>query len=240
MEDSANKVKDAPAPWTLTGQVSYLFLHGQREAQECFNENPDPIKSPFRGGHGGMLLVRYTDSPVGPYDELLFFPGCYQLGDSTYYRISQIYVSSLDSVVNGRRNWGVPKKLARFEWADQNTFVKIYLPDSDEPFCTVRVRPRFYCLPVNGALVPASFRTLVQLSLDQEEKEEGEAEENKKNIYLKITPTCSGWFRPVVQLIEFHTDGKEIPSDKQLSLYTYGVGYEAFTLIFPQAEQVLY
>jgi hypothetical protein len=231
MEDNTNEVKDAPAPWTLTGQVAYLFLHGSRSAQESFNENPDPVRSPFRGGLGGMILIRYSDSPVGAYDELLFVPGSYQFGDTTYYRISQIYVSSLDSVINGRRNWGVPKKLAIFRWSDNDTYVKIFLPESNEPFCTIRVRPRLYCFPVNSVIIPSSFRTLLQLSLE---------EENDKNVYLKTTPSCSGWFRPIVELIEFQTDGKEIPSHEQLSLYTYGAGYEAFTLIFPKAQQVIY
>jgi len=230
MEESTNKIKDAPAPWTLTGQVAYLFIHGPRSAQEEFNENSDPIRSPFRGGYGGMILLRYTDSPVGPYDELLFFPGCYQFGDTTYYRISQIYVSSLDSVVNGRRNWNVPKKLAIFHWTDHNTFVKIFLPESNEPFCTIRVRPRLYCLPISSGIIPSSFRSLLQPPLEETEE---------KNIYLKTIPSCSGWFRPLVQLIEFHTDGKEIPSHEELSMYTYGIGYEAFTLTFPLAEQVI-
>jgi hypothetical protein len=232
MEDNTNNVKDAPAPWTLTGQVAYAFIHGSRKAQESFNENPDPTRNPFRGGLGGMILIRYTDSPVGPYDELLFVPGSYQFGDTSYYRISQIYVSSLDSVINGRRNWGIPKKLAIFRWSDNSTYVKIYLPESDEPFCTIRVRPRLYCFPINSGLIPTSFRTLLQQSLEEEE--------NEKNIYLKTTLSYSGWFRPLVQLIEFYTDGKEIPSHEQLSMYTYGMGYEAFTFIFPKAEQVIY
>lgn len=229
MEDSSDKVKDAPTPWTLTGDVAYLFVHGSRTALDSFNENPDPSQSPFRGGCGGMILVRYNDSPVGPYDELLLVPGCYQFGDTTYYRISQIYVSSMASVINGRRNWNVPKKLARFQWRENNTFVQIFLPDSSEPFCTIRIRPRLYCLPVNSAIVPRSFRALLQPPLD---------ETKEKNIYLKTIPSCSGWFRPLVQLIEFHTDGKEIPSAEQLSMYTYGVGYEAFTLIFPTPERI--
>jgi len=227
MVDKKTNIKDAPAPWTLTGQVAYLFVHGPRTANELFNENPDPNRSPFRGGYGGLLLIRYRDSPVGPYDELILIPGYYQFGSQTYYRISQIYVSSEDSVVNGRRNWSVPKKLARFQWNDDNTSVRIFLPESQQPFCTIRVRPRFYCLPVNGRLVPTSFRTLLQQSLEQE------------NVYLKTIPSATGWFRPIVQLLDFETDGKEIPSNEQLGLYTYGVGYEEFTLIFPEAEQIL-
>ncbi|UJR22931.1 hypothetical protein I4U23_025958 [Adineta vaga] len=229
MENNTNKIKDAPAPWTLTGSVSYLFYHKSRIAQDSFNENPDPIRSPFRGGFGGIILVRYTNSPVGPYDELILVPGCYQFGDRTYNRISQIYVSSLDSVINGRRNWNVPKKLAIFRWNDDSTYAKIYLPDQDEPFCTIRVQPRFYCLPVSSAIVPAGFRTLLQPPLEETED---------KTNYCKIVPSCSGWFRPIVQLLEFHTDGKEIPSHDQLPIYTYGVGYETFTLIFPEAEPV--
>ncbi|CAF1400424.1 unnamed protein product [Rotaria magnacalcarata] len=229
--NDANNIKDAPAPWSLNGSKAYLFIHGSRPIQESFNENPDPIRSPFCGGMGGMLLVRYTDSPVGPYDELLFIPGYYQFRDKNYYRISQIYVSSIDSVVNGRRNWNVPKKLARFCWTDNDTCVKIFLPECDEPFCTIRVRPRLYCIPVSSAIIPSSFRTFLQIPLE---------EQNDKNMYAKITLSCSGWFRPLVELIEFHTNGKEIPSHEKLSMYTYGVGYEAFTLIFPIAEQVLY
>lgn len=229
MEDSRDKITDAPAPWTLTGDIAYLFVHGSRTAQESFNEDPDPSRSPFRGGLGGIMLVRYTNSPVGPYDELLLVPGRYQFGDTTYYRISQIYVSSLDSVINGRRNWNVPKKLAVFQWSDNNTFVKIFLPESTEPFCTVRVRPRLYCFPMNSGIVPASFRSLLQPPLE---------ETTEKNIYLKTIPSCSGWFRPLVQLIEFKTDGKEIPATEQFPMYTYGVGYEAFTLVFPTSERI--
>ncbi|CAF0864198.1 unnamed protein product [Adineta steineri] len=230
-DNTDDKVKDAPAPWTLKGEVAYGFMHGSRPAQELFNENPNPIQSPFRGGMGGLLLIRYTDSPVGPYDELILMPGSYQFHDTTYYRISQIYVSSLDSVINGRRNWGIPKKLARFSWKDNNTYVEIFLPDANEPFCTIRVQPRLYCLPANSALIPSSFRTILQPPLE---------ENDNKNTYLKTILSSNGWFRPVVQLTEFRTDGKEIPSHESLPMYTYGVGYEAFTLIFPKVEEVVY
>ena len=231
MVESYNKIKDAPPPWTLNGQVAYLFVHGSRSAQESFNENPEPIRSPFRGGIGGVLLLRYSDSPVGPYDELLFVPGCYQFGDKTYYRISQIYVSTLDSVVNGRCNWNVPKKLAVFRWSDNNTFLKIRLPQSSEPFCTIRVRPRLCCFPASSVIVPSSFRTLLQPPLE---------EQDDKETFLRVTMSTSGWFRPLVELIEFYTDGKEIPSHESLPICSYGVSLEAFTLTFPKAEQVPY
>lgn len=222
-------VKDAPAPWSLKGHVAYLFVHGPRAAQSRFAENPHPDRSPFRGGYGGVMLVRYDDSPVGPYDELLLVPGCYQVGDQTFYRISQIYVSSLDSVVNGRRNWNVPKKLAVFHWTDGDTSVRVSLPDDDEPFLTMRVRPRLYCIPASSAIVPLSIRSLVQAPL---------ADGDGPNAFLKIVLSCSGWFRPLVQLLEFTTDGKEMPAHEQLPVYSCGIGYEAFTLVFPEGEEI--
>ena len=229
MDGPADSVTTAPAPWTLDGQVAYLFIQAPRSVQDGFNENVDPVRSPYSGGYGGLLLVRYNDSPVGPYDELLLVPGSYTFRGVNYYRITQIYVSSMDSVVNGRRNWAVPKKLARFHWTDDNTSVKIYLPGQDAPFCSLRVRPRLYCFPASSAIVPASFRTFLQPALEGE---------HDPNSYFVIILSCSGWFRPLVQLLEFQTDGKELPSHEQLSLYTYGVGYEAFTLVFPRAEQI--
>ena len=224
-----SSVVEAPAPWTLKGQCAYLFLHRTRTIFPEFNENSDSTQTPYRGGGGGILLVKYADSPVGPYDELILFPGCYQFGDSTFYRISQIYVSTMESVVNGRRNWAVPKKLARFEWSENNTRVKISLPGKEQPFCTIQIRPRLYCFPAGSTLIPTSFRTLVQPALP---------DNGEPFRYFKITPTCSGWFRPWVQLIDFSTDGEEIPSHKNLPIYSYGIGYEDFTLIFPEAEQI--
>jgi hypothetical protein len=226
--DSSN-VKDAPAPWTLSGQVAYFFVHNSSEALSSSDEYSIPTVSPFRGGRGGILLIRYADSPVGPYDEFLLIPGCYQFGQNTYYRVTKIYVSTMDSVTNGRRNWAVPKKLAIFRWSDNDTMVKIFLPNHDEPFCTLKVRPRLYCFPASSAVIPASLRTLLQPPMQ---------ENDASRCFLKTVFTCSGWFRPLVQLIEFHTDGKEIPSHEQLSLYKYGFGYEAFTLVFPKPEEL--
>jgi hypothetical protein len=216
-----------PAPWTLNGTTAYLFWHTSRPACEQFNECVESERTPFRAGAGGLLLVRYADSPVGPYDELLLIPGSYQVANETFFRITQIYVSSMESVINGRRNWAVPKKLARFEWTDNDQTVKIFLPEQSQPFCSIRLRRRLYCFPASSSLVPARLRTLVQPPLDEHDKSAG---------FFRITLACSGWFRPWVQLLEFQTDGKEMPSAEQLPLYSFGVGYEAFTLVFPVPE----
>lgn len=66
------------------------------------------------------MLVRYADSPVGPYDELLWLePVKTRRGGWWGWqpRVQQIVVSSAASVAGGRRNWAIPKTLARFDWS---------------------------------------------------------------------------------------------------------------------------
>ncbi len=69
------------------------------------------------GGPAGIILARYEDSPVGPYDELALayngFANPYQKGTS--WRVTSIYVSSLQSVWNGRKNWSKLCVLSSFQ-----------------------------------------------------------------------------------------------------------------------------
>lgn len=61
----------------------------------------------WKGGLTGVILAHYDESPVGPYDELIVafrgFSNPYQKG--TDWRITSIYVSSRQSIWNGRKNW---------------------------------------------------------------------------------------------------------------------------------------
>ncbi|KAK4048032.1 hypothetical protein OIV83_005066 [Microbotryomycetes sp. JL201] len=102
------------------------------------------LSARFHGGTGAMMLVRYNESPVGqsdlitallpaegvatktqgsgPYDELLLVPGYFsfiaQGGETVYHHvITRIYVSTPDSIKNGRFNWGIPKHLANFQFS---------------------------------------------------------------------------------------------------------------------------
>jgi len=59
-------------------------------------------------------ILRYSETPVGPYDELALLPGYRngvgpegsKLKDS---RIMGIWVSQETTLMNGRRNWNIPK-----------------------------------------------------------------------------------------------------------------------------------
>ncbi|EGG08628.1 uncharacterized protein MELLADRAFT_77340 [Melampsora larici-populina 98AG31] len=91
----------------------------------------------FRGGTGTVQIIRYHSSPVGPYDELMIVPGKFnvpeELGGGSMSQITCIYVSSLQSVFNGRTHWNVPKKLAHFEFIAEpcgSVTIKVYALES--------------------------------------------------------------------------------------------------------------
>ena len=117
----------APPPWTLNAKL-YLFftilkpvnredpiLQGLPPGSYHPSENMHPSAlapingSPqWKGGLTCMVLVRYEQSPVGPYDELMVtYDGFANPHEkkATSARITNINVSSRKTVWNGRNNW---------------------------------------------------------------------------------------------------------------------------------------
>ena len=59
-------------------------------------------------------ILRYSETPVGSYDELAILPGCFAgIGPKGIkmkdMRITGIWVSQDTTLMNGRRNWNIPK-----------------------------------------------------------------------------------------------------------------------------------
>ena len=116
-------ITHVPAPWTLKGTV-YQFAwwtpRAQAEAMPTMAYSPLESSSSFSapdiskplGGLSVVQIIRYTDSPVGPYDELLVIPGFheYAIDDEKTgkrvtkrnARITRIYVSQKYTCWNGR------------------------------------------------------------------------------------------------------------------------------------------
>ena len=65
--------------------------------------------SQWKGGLSYFALVRYEDTPVGPYDELIALSDGWAnpYEDFTSMRITNIYVDSRKSLLNGRHNWSM-------------------------------------------------------------------------------------------------------------------------------------
>jgi len=146
------------APWNLEGK-GYIFLYkfnqGFINELDCIDND---YKEQFNGGIGCIMLVDYAKSNVGPYGELLFIPGKVS-GGKQHYSIPKIYVSSQSSVVNGRRNWGIPKELATFEFKETEKGEESVVVKNDEgTILNANIRsfgPRF---PVSTKLLPFSLK----------------------------------------------------------------------------------
>ncbi|KAF8504619.1 hypothetical protein F5888DRAFT_1799306 [Russula emetica] len=152
-----------PPPWTFKAKL-YLFTTplepvdpedpllqglppGSYNPEETIHPSAlVPVKgSPqWNGGMLNVIIVRYEDSPIGPYDELIAstdgFANPFEKGTSA--RITNIYVDSTKSIWHGRKLWNIPKHLARFEFAQTNSktiSIKVSLPDAKDPFFSASV-----------------------------------------------------------------------------------------------------
>jgi hypothetical protein len=108
-------IANFPAPWSLRGR-GHIFVYRFSEsflAQDAVV--PAAQRASFIGGLGALMMVDYSESNCGPYRELLLIPGSRLVAGKPRPWISRILVSTAESVVNGRRNWSIPKEQADFE-----------------------------------------------------------------------------------------------------------------------------
>ncbi|CAM2010693.1 hypothetical protein [Acanthopleuribacter pedis] len=149
----------APAPWRLCGDGVILFYRFNRHLSGIWQHHyPVKLDKPALT-FGAVMLVDYRESPVGPYRELLLIPGIFRFGMGFYPSITHIYVSSEDSVVNGYRNWGIPKKRCDFERRGD----RFILTDGGTTIADLQFKtlgPRF---PVTTITIPGMWRTLCHM-----------------------------------------------------------------------------
>ena len=80
-----------PPPWSLQGDATLILYR-----------------------RGVLAFIRYAESNVGPYQELLWLAPFRQGPGGRAHTIPKIFVSSEPSARSGRANWGLPKELAVF------------------------------------------------------------------------------------------------------------------------------
>lgn len=120
-EDLVARLPDAssvaPAPWHTKCHVASWLHPVDADALDLF---PDAIR-PANLSVVAWALVRYDDTPVGPYSEI----AATLLPDDGVGHIPFIVVDSLTSIVGGRAHWLLPKALADFTWSDDHGSVTI-------------------------------------------------------------------------------------------------------------------
>ncbi|KAF2177720.1 hypothetical protein K469DRAFT_719651 [Zopfia rhizophila CBS 207.26] len=188
-------VPHAPAPWNTKSECYWLFLALSKlpeglydpleaSSEELVDTGNGGAGGEFRGGLGVVMIVRYRDTPVGPYDELILIPGNFAVPQPSSsptppkipkkaLRISRIYVSQRTTCYNGRLNWNIPKHLARFTFSAPPTSTgssppleltaKVFPPSSKDgngtaPFFAVTLKPWRWVpsMPISSRWLPLS------------------------------------------------------------------------------------
>ena len=209
----------APAPWELAASGYILVLRLPKLSLETQSFTPEVLR-PFRiGRYGYAMFVDYASSPVGPYHELLFIPGAFRGVGLDHWSITKIYVSSLASVLNGRRNWGMPKELARFEVEyGEDRCDRIRMLVSDEPAVELTLRHCSLGVPLRSGLVPARLRTLTHVADGRR---------------FTVTPRARGRIR-AARLVAARIDGRFFPPFDPSQVLA-AVKISDFRVTFPKA-----
>lgn len=212
-------IVEAPAPWWLKGRGYIAALRFADDSTEQDRFLPTTLLGKRKPSRiAWLMFVDYAHSDVGPYHELLFIPGSFPFADGkNHLSISRIFVSSMASVVNGQRNWGIPKDLAEFEvrYGDKGLDT-VRVSKDGEFMAELRFKSYPLWLPFLGALVPRALRTL------------GQHRDGKTFVY---SPSASGIVQPA-RLIEARSNPRLFPDlSKARPLFT--VAIRRFWMRFP-------
>jgi hypothetical protein len=133
-----------PAPWAMRGGAWIGFFR---------SDAPVVLPPGFThvGGSGFVVigLVRYLDGTLR-YDEF-FVASLARHGWRIGLYVHDMWVDDAASLWGGRRIWGLPKQLARFEWSDHT----VRIADDAGPIATLWINPHTAIAPRLPAFAPA-------------------------------------------------------------------------------------
>ena len=214
-------VPRCPAPWSLRGHawMVALRLPAGDPARTAFV--PAELRATVKAAFSVLLCVAYDEAPCGPYRELLFIPGTMDFGDARHPSISRIVVSTWDSVVNGRSNWGIPKDRADFDWTRGDSGDHWRVSSDGKELCALDfTAPTGVRLPLRSSWVPRGLSTFAQ-------RQDG------RNYYYR--PEATGSLR-LCRLRRWRFDPELFPDLSRAAVLT-AVRIEDFRMVFPLARQ---
>ena len=217
-ENDFVRVPAVPAPWNLSGRGFMVLYKFNREfLKEKAFLPPDGEMAPA-GGLGALMIVDYASSDAGPYSELLFIPGKVHVSGGRWHRITKIYVSTMESVLNGRKNWAIPKEPATFHFSKKDNLESIEVANDGGTFFQTDIKvygPRF---PVSTKLLPFPLM-------------QGHA-----GSYLQTSFSGSGWGR-LASIRSIQAEQKYFPNLEGVRPLI-AVYIDPFKIVFPQARSI--
>jgi hypothetical protein len=145
-------VNEAPAPWTCTCEAVLWTTRGSDAAVEAL---PPSLRPQARAVAVVGALIRYHDTPVGSYDEVLGIVVA-RAGLRPVATVVFMAVDSEASLVGGRTNWAMPKTLARFT-GGIGSGSTISAEGADVTRWSVSARPTAY-----GPALPLALRAVTR------------------------------------------------------------------------------
>ena len=144
-----------PAPWNLNGDGYIFVYHFSKVTARGKFFNPGFIENTSAKGFGTIMLVDYHSSTAGPYYELLFTPGKFYYKGKWRNSITKIYVSTAESVINGRKNWGIPKERADFKFIDiGENRQRIIVEKDGQMIIDISIKRGNFSFPISTKIMP--------------------------------------------------------------------------------------
>jgi hypothetical protein len=220
LETSVPAVATVPAPWKLTGSGYVFMIRLPRTMTDDDLFTPPQLRGKRVGNVATLMIVDYATSGVGPYRELLVTPGVFQGEQGRFHSVTRIYVSTYESVANGRVNWGIPKDVANFSIDESESGrADIVVSRAGRSLAQLRVGARGFPFPIWSGFLPAARRTLVQ---------------PWGGKTYRIAPTAHGFVRRA-RIFDFRFDAELFP-DLSRGTVVAGFHLPRFTMTFPVAE----
>ncbi|MCS6849481.1 MAG: acetoacetate decarboxylase family protein [Anaerolineae bacterium] len=209
----------APPPWQLTGDgFIWLFRFSRTFIERC-GFMAEWQRAHLEHALGAMMLVDYRETNVGPYRELLFMPGRFDLGRTRTFSISKIYVSTEASVRGGIENWGIPKELASFARERRGDGSEAFSAALDgQVFFSAELMPFGPRFPISSSLVPL---TVAQASHDD----------------LLVTRSTAKGSARLCRVREMRVDGARFPDVARIKPIAV-IAVNDFHMTFPVPEVV--
>lgn len=125
------------APWALRGEALVCLVRKRPAASLPEEIRPAP-------GPTAVAAVRYTDSPVGPFLQLMVMVPA-RLGGHVGWTAVTAVVDRPDALVGLRMNWGVPATVGELRWFARDGVRQLLWEDRD---LSVKARGRGIGVPM--------------------------------------------------------------------------------------------
>jgi acetoacetate decarboxylase len=147
------KVEYPPAPWRLWGEAIVTLRAVSLDTARALTPAGLRVVPVLPGKTlAALYCARYGSRSTLSYHELIVAPALVCSKGRVGFWISHIYVDDPASMAAGREIWGLPKELAKFEWAPKQGYARV---ERDAAcLCEVRWSPRPARLPM-PLLAPA-------------------------------------------------------------------------------------